>query len=62
MLIALAARCGVVAGLAAGMVGGAAFSAWAGEWVPPRVEQCYTLSTNPPVGPYDPEATVCRPN
>lgn len=27
----------------------------------PPVYPCYTLSTNPPTGPYKPEVTVCVP-
>lgn len=27
----------------------------------PPIYQCYTLSTNPPAGPYKPEVTACTP-
>ncbi len=28
----------------------------------PPLFQCYTVSTNPPAGSYDPEVTVCQPD
>ena len=53
----------VLGALLVGALSASAAPANAADLVaPPHVDQCYTISTNPPVGSYDPEVTVCRPN
>lgn len=51
----------VLAACLAGMTSAAHAESGDPSGVPP-LPQCYTLSTNPPAGPYDPEVTVCRPD
>ena len=62
MFAALSVRLGLVGVMSLAVLSVATLPARAVDTgVPPHVDQCYTLTTNPPVGPYDPEATLCRP-
>lgn len=62
MFQTLCVRVPVVGGIVLAALAGNVLPALAGDRIPPRPQQCYTLSTNPPAGPYDPEVTVCQPD